>query len=153
MGDVIRFREPEIVAVVGGLVDESRVTLGIYGDDLDPEEISGTLGCVPTSAHRRGDARKDGVPPWTAGAWLLMIEGKAPQSPEQLLDLLLSRVPTDPQIWKRLRARFSVRMMFGIFISQWNRGFELTGAAISRLQAIGAEVGFDIYSDLEGGDG
>jgi hypothetical protein len=48
-----------------------------------------------------------------------------------------------------LRARFKVRLLFGIFIDRWNRGFELTSQAISRIGALGCEVGFDIYANLE----
>ena len=66
MDDITPIRKPEIVGEAGGLVDESRLTLGIHGEDLDPDEISRLLGCAPTSCHRRGDARRSG-PPWARG--------------------------------------------------------------------------------------
>lgn len=153
MADIIRFREPEIVAHVGGLVDETRVTLGIHGDDLDPQQVSEWLGCPPTSAHRRGDQRQRGVPPWPSGAYLLTVEGKAPEGPDDLLASLLAQITVDPGIWSRLNAQFTVRITFGVFISQWNRGFELSAEAIDRLNAIGAHVGFDLYADLDENDG
>jgi hypothetical protein len=81
MDDIIPIRKPEIVGEAGGLVDESRLTLAIYGDELDPDEISRLLGCAPTRARRRGDARRSG-PPWPQGAWLFSVEGKSPTGPD-----------------------------------------------------------------------
>lgn len=64
--NVIPFQRPfdpaEVVAVVGGLVDKSGVVLAIYGDDLDPDEVSAKLGVQPSSAHRRGDRPGKGPP-------------------------------------------------------------------------------------------
>ena len=45
------------VVTVGGPVEELHVTLALYGDDLDPVEISTVLGCQPTSSHQRGETR------------------------------------------------------------------------------------------------
>jgi hypothetical protein len=148
MDDIIPIRKPEIVGEAGGLVDESRLTLGIHGEELDPDEISRLLQCAPTRAHRRGDARRSG-PPWPQGAWLLSVEAKSPTGPEELVHLLLARLPSDAAVWTDLRARFKVRLLFGIFSDRWNRGFELTPEAISRIGALACEVGFDIYGNPE----
>ena len=106
MDDITPIRKPEIVGEAGGLVDESRLTLGIHGEDLDPDEISRLLGCAPTSCHRRGDARRSG-PPWARGGWLLSVEAKSPAGPEELVQLLLTRFPTEQAVWADLRRRFT----------------------------------------------
>jgi predicted RNA binding protein YcfA (HicA-like mRNA interferase family) len=62
MDDAIPIRKPEIVGEAGDLVDETRFTRGIHGEDLDPDEISRLLGYAPTSAHRRGEPRRSGSP-------------------------------------------------------------------------------------------
>jgi hypothetical protein len=155
MDDVTPNREPEgigeVIAEVGGLVDSSRLTLGIHGEDLDPDEISRLLGCAPSRAHRRGDARRRG-PPWSTGAWLLSVEGQSPTGPEELVHLLLARLPADDGIWADLRSRFRLRLGFGIFTERWNRGFDLSADAVRRINALGAGLGFDIYANLEDGD-
>jgi hypothetical protein len=154
MDDITPIRKPEIIGEAGGLVDESRLTLGVHGEDLDPDEISRLLGCAPTSSHRRGDARRSG-PPSTKGGWLLTVEAKSPTGPDELVHLLLERLPTEQAVWADLRRRFQVQLSFGIFTGRWNRGFELTGDAVRRIEVLGAGVGFDIYyANLEdGGDG
>jgi hypothetical protein len=80
MDDITPIQQPEIIGEAGGLVDESRLTLGVHGDDLDPDEISRLLGCAPTSSPRRDDARRSG-PPWPKGGWLLSVEAKIPHRP------------------------------------------------------------------------
>lgn len=152
MDDITPIRKPEIIGEAGGLVDESRLTLGIHGDDLNPEEVSRLLGCTPSSSHRRGDPRPSG-PPWPKGAWLLTVEAKSPNGPEELVHLLLARLPADHALWSDLRRRFRLRLSFGIFTERWNRGFELSAGAIGRIDVLGAGLGIDIYANLEDGDG
>jgi len=152
MDDVTPIRKPEVIGEAGGLVDESRLTLGVHGDDLDPDEVSRLMGCAPTSAHRRGEPRLSGSP-WPRGAWLLSVEGKSPTGPEELVHLLLARLPADEAFWSEVRARFRLKLSFGIFSERWNRGFELSAEALRRINVLGAGVGVDIYANLEEGDG
>jgi hypothetical protein len=141
-------KRPEIILEVGGSVDEMRVTLGVHGPDVDPTEISRQLGCIPTRAHRRGDARHGGVRLWPAGAWLLSVSGRAPMEPDELVESLLSRVSASSAVWEQLNAQYKVSVSFGIFIANWNRGFALAPATVGRLAAIGVTLEFDIYADL-----
>ena len=144
-----RVRGGDIVAEVGGPVDEARLTLGIHGVDVQPEEISAALGCAPTSAHRRGDARRPGMRPYAQGAWLLTVEGSAPAGPDELVRQLLDRLPDDPAVWEQLATRYTVRVGFGIFVGAWSRGFELSPSSLRQLAVLGVPVGFDIYADGE----
>jgi hypothetical protein len=148
MDDITPIRKPEVIGEAGGLVDESRLTLGVHGEDLDPDDISRLLGCAPTSAHRRGDRRRSGTPAPTGG-WTLSVAAKSPTGPEELVHLLLARLPTDEALWSDLRTRFRVRLSFGIFTEAWNRGFALSPDAVRRVSLLGAGVDFDLYADLE----
>jgi hypothetical protein len=145
--DPRRVRGRDIGGEVGGPVDETRLTLGIHGPDLQPEEISALLGCAPTSAHRRGDARRPGGRAYPQGAWLLTVEGSAPTGPDELVQQLLGSLPSDPAVWGQLAAKYTVRVGFGIFVGAWNRGFELSPASIKQLAVLGIPVGFDVYAD------
>ena len=104
-----------VIAEVGGLVDETRVTIAIHGEDLDPVEVTKILGCAPSRSRRRGDPRPRNLAPWPSGAWLLSIEGRAPLEPEQVLSELLDRLPTDAAMSQSLRSRFDVALGFGLF--------------------------------------
>ena len=63
--------EDEISAEVGGDPDECGVCLAIYGEELDPDEITQLLGCQPTDSHLRGDKKGPRSPGFSKGAWFL----------------------------------------------------------------------------------
>jgi hypothetical protein len=143
--DVTPERKARVVAAAGGLVDETRVTIGIHGDDLDPDEVTALLRCPPSHSHRRGELRPRDLAPWPRGAWLLSVEDKAPAAPDHLLAVLLDRLPADPPLWAMLRARFDVRLGFGLFQGAWNRGFDLSPEVLKRVVDVGLGLDFDIY--------
>ena len=137
-----------VVAEVGGLVDETKVTLALYGEDLDPEEITKLLGVEPTSAHRRGDTRSRGARPYPKGAWFLKLVGTPPRGPAELLEDLLERVPpASVALWQGLRQRFDVQVRFGIFLEAWNRGFGVPARQLEQLSLIVNSFEFDIYAN------
>ena len=61
---------PEGTTWFGGPVDRWKVELRIYGEELDPDRISGLLGCEPSSAARKG------APFPKKGRWILEINSK-----------------------------------------------------------------------------
>lgn len=139
-----------VVAEVGGLVDETKVTLALYGEDLEPKEITELLGVEPSSAHRRGDVRSRGSRPYPKGAWFLELVGTPPRGPEELLEELIDRVPpSSAPVWAELRERFDVRVRFGIFLEAWNRGFGVSAGQLEQLSAMADRFEFDIYANGE----
>ncbi|HEY3804637.1 MAG TPA: DUF4279 domain-containing protein [Kofleriaceae bacterium] len=135
-----------VIAEVGGGVDEVRVTLGIYGRDLEPAAITALLGCEPTRSHRRGDSTMRG-PAFEQGAWILSIDGNAPISPDELVRQLLARLPTTPAVWAELRASCRLHVSVALFVGAWNRGFELALETSRQLVERGIPIGFSIYVD------
>jgi hypothetical protein len=77
------------------------------------------------------------------------VEGKAPTEPEELVELLTGRLPSEAAIWDQLSAKYTVRLTLGLFTCDWNRGFELSPKSVRRVAAMGACLGFDIYADHE----
>lgn len=143
----------ERVVTVGGAVDEVRVTLALYGEDLDPVEVSEVLECQPTSSHRRGDVRigkKTGQRiVYKQGAWFLEAEGRAPRSAEELTREVLDKVSSAESVWLDLGRRFKVQIRYGIFVEAWNRGFGLSRELVGRVARVGASLEFDIYANPE----
>lgn len=137
--------DDEVIAEVGGLVDEAGVCLALYGTDLDPVEVTALLGCEPTSAHRRGERRSPKSRPAESGAWLLEIRGEAPTSPEHLIRRLLMKLPADAGVWETLAARFDVQVRFGIHFTGWNKGFHLPPDVVAMITRMHAGMGFDLY--------
>lgn len=148
---VVPFRRPtnppRVIAEVGGSLDEVGVVLAIYGDDLDPDEVTAKLGVRPTRGHRRGDRRRPDSLPFDAGAWLLERRGTQPVEPNRLLAELVAMLPLeDAEVWAELRSRFNVQLRWGLHMSGWNRGFQLSGETMGRISRVVDSVGFDIYA-------
>jgi hypothetical protein len=140
----------DVLLEVGGDVDEVHITLVFHGDDLDPEQLSRLLGCSPTSSHRKGEPRPGlsaTAGPWTTGTWLLTVEGKAPQTVSELLGDLLRKLPDDETLWLELSRRWRVSIWIGVFLGQWNRGFELEAPLVERVARMHASLSFDIYAE------
>jgi hypothetical protein len=135
-----------VLEEVGGLPDQVRVSLCLYGDSLDPSHITNVLGCPPTTAHRKGDLNRGGAP-YRTGAWILTEEGEAPDSPDQLTRRLLMRVQGDEETWAELGAGLRIELRFGIFFQGWNRGFDLSHEVLAQISAMAPTVGFDLYAD------
>ena len=133
-------------------MDESVVTLAVYADDLDPADVTGLLDCAPTRSHRRGERRSPTSLPFDKGAWLLTLRGTAPLGPEQLATALLDQLPSDERTWAGLAERFDVQLRFGVHMSGWNKGLDLSAAILRRLAGLGAKLVFDIYADDEASD-
>jgi hypothetical protein len=127
---------------VGGAVDKTDVCLAVYGEDLDPADVTRVLGCEPTSAHRRGDRMKRGTLRRT-GAWLLSVRGTV--SPEEVTVALLDRLPADEEMWRDLARRYDLQLRYGLFLDRWNRGVTLSPTLVFRIARLHAVVGFDIY--------
>jgi hypothetical protein len=137
---------PHVLSGVGGPVDETGACVAVYGEDLDPDAVSALLGCSPTSSHRRGDRRGPRSPPYKRGGWFLQRRGKAPEGPEELVAKLLSQLPEDEAVWLKLDERYEVQVRFGIHMTGWNRGFDLSPDLIAKVARLHARVGFDIYA-------
>jgi len=136
----------KVIAEVGGPVDECGVCLAIYGEDLDPDELTALLDCQPTHAHRRGDRKGPRSAPFKQGAWLLERRGEPPDTADTLTRRILQSVPADPALWSQLSDRFVIQMRYGIHMSGWNQGLGLSADLVAWIARLHASLEFDIYA-------
>ena len=136
----------------GGPVDRFRITLRIYGEEPDPDQISALFGCAPTVAERKGlplsmdDDRRIA----TRGRWSLTIESKDCDERDDLEDgvkILLARLPSDTDLWASLTSTFKVDVFCGIFMASSNRGFGISAEVSRLLSDRHLNIGFDLYFD------
>jgi len=145
-----------VIAEVGGPIDEVNVTLALYSEELEPEEISRALGVEPTHAHRRGDHRRgespgSGIPPYSSGAWLLKEHGRDAEPAEAVIDRLLKQLPEDPAVWRDLSTRHDIQFRFGLHMTGWNKGLSIPLNQVTRIAELRASMEFDIYAYGEDG--
>jgi hypothetical protein len=141
---------PENRVRVGGPVQEATVSLRVFGDDLDPAEVTNSLGSPPTKALRKGDLIPDSRYHLEArtGSWRLESPADKSTDLSKQIDVLLDLVTSDVEVWRKLTARYSVDLFCGIFLDTFNRGFELPPKLLHRLAERGLRIGFDLYGPV-----
>lgn len=124
-----------------------RVSLRVFGDSLEPDEVSALLGCKPTRAHRKGEhSSRGGDATEPTGGWILDSGLSEKAELEDHLEGLLSSVSNDSDEWANLTSRFSASILCSAFLDQYNEGFELSPRVAQALGERGLVIAFDIYS-------
>ncbi len=126
----------------------STVTLRVFGDDLEPNEVSTLLGCEPSGSYRKGDPISPGRSEAQRryGMWRLKSDDAEPEAYDVQIQSLLAKVTADLQVWLALGKRYQVDLFCGYFMDDSNQGFTLSLATLSALAARGIEPGFDLYA-------
>lgn len=130
----------------------ARVSLRVFGDDLEPDEITKLLGCAPTSAGRKAEARQGGAERtylWRTGSWLLSIDDCAPGDLDVQIKALLATVTDDLGVWRDILGRYRCDLFCGLFMSEGNEGAELEPETLEMLGARGLRLDLDIYGPTE----
>lgn len=127
------------------------VSLRFRGDDLDPDEISRTLGAQPTKCARKGGiwhtpSGKEIVA--RHGFWNLSAPAARPGDLDGQIRALISALSNDLDAWRTLSARYHGNLFAGLFLSGFNEGLGLSPATTSAIGSRGLALELDIY----GGD-
>lgn len=124
-----------------------RASLRVFGDALEPEEVSALLGHEPTRCHRKGDkCGPHGSSVEPTGAWILDSRISEKAEVEDHVESILALLTSDADEWASLTERFSASVLCGVFLDQYNEGFELSPRLCKALASRGLVIAFDIYS-------
>ena len=135
----------------GGPIDAICVTLALYGEDLDPDEITKALAVQPAASYRKGDPRRGaGQPPHRGGGWFLEAVGDAPETPDTLTRSLLQQLPpSTSEIWTQFARQYDLRIHYALYLYSFHREFSLSPELTWHLAAMRARTVFDIYASAE----
>lgn len=131
-----------------GAVGKSAATLRIYGDDLDPDEVTRVLGREPTLAHRKGDFRRSKTV-WHTGGWSLEARDREPEDLNAQIFELFDLLTSHPEVWLSLKQRFKMDLFVGLFMAESNDGVVISSEALSALGNRGIELQLDIYDPIK----
>ena len=131
-----------------GKLRQSAATLGFYGDDLDPDEITMLFGTTPTVGVVKGGR-------WITstgfekiaytGSWRINAEYSEPEDLNRQIKDLLAPLTSDLTIWHDLTRRYRLVMFCGLWLSTFNDGLELSPQSLGLLAARGLILDLDIY--------
>jgi hypothetical protein len=124
------------------------VTLRLFGDDLEPTEISALLCAKPTTSGRKGDVRtlssgREIVS--RTGSWRLEVEDRVPGDLDSQLVELFSLLTPELSVWQELSRRYRCDVFCGLFMTERNEGEELSPRTMMLLGDRGLTLGLDIY--------
>jgi hypothetical protein len=73
-------RKPEPILDEEPVFATFGASLRIFGENLELEEITQTLGLAPTHSHRKGECQSPGANPWSQDMWSYdaPIDGRRP---------------------------------------------------------------------------
>lgn len=125
-------------------IDETRAYLRIFGDDLDPDEITATLGTTPTYALRKGDKHRQQVV--KSGRWVIDAKPSKPSDLDHQISELLAQMTDDLDRWKSVTSRHEAMFYCSVFMLETNEGAEIAPAILMALGARGISLGLDIYA-------
>lgn len=126
---------------------EFRVSLRIYGADLDPEAITRLMGLRPTHSHRRGDARPSGLPtPYSQGVWHLQSDIGSQASLEEHLEWVISRLAEREAVLREISLLgLEVDLFVGVLADDSNVGFSVSPKPLAEFARLGVALDFDVY--------
>lgn len=131
-----------------GRLSRSKAYLRIFGDAVDPDEITKLLGAAPTHAERTGEivrspnGRERVV---RRGNWRLEATDRQPEDLDAQIAEILRQLTNDLNCWRDLAERFDVDLFCGLFMSSTNEGIVLSPAALEALGVRHIKIGFDVY--------
>jgi len=142
---------PEGTVWFGGDPDGVGLCLRVFGDDLDPDEVTRVLGHAPSRSERKGE-RVEAVAGLTAriartGSWTLhyAIEPKA--TIEEGIQKLLEDLPSDDAIWQSLAQRHKIDLFCDVFVRGVNQGFVLAPNILELLGRRRIGLAIDIFCE------
>lgn len=135
---------PEGTVWFGGPVDRSMAALRIFGDNLNPDEVSELLRCKPSESWKKGGII-NGTTLARTGRWSLDSNLPNEADIEEKVWDILKRVSANKEVWHSITTRFRVDLFCGIFLESNNRGFGLSVRLMRKLSHLGIEIGFDVY--------
>ena len=129
----------------------SRVTIGFYGDALDPEEITTLLRAEPTVGVRKGNTwhTSRGFPKIAyTGSWRVISENREPADLDSQINEILDALEGDLSVWLSLAEQYRAVVFCGLFLSEGNEGIELQPQTLARIGERGLILDLDIYDKV-----
>jgi hypothetical protein len=130
-------------------INYSRATLRVFGDALDPNEVTRLLGAEPSESQVKGDrlvGRKTGrVRIAETGSWRLHASVREPADLDDQVREILHQITENLSVWADLSQRFEIDLFCGLFMENSNEGLFLSPLTLSSLGQRGIELALDIY--------
>ncbi len=133
---------------------KSAASLRIVGDDLDPNEITFLLKCVPSQASTKGQiiTTKSGRERVEkSGGWHLDAPDCEPEDLDYQVTFLLNKLNDDLHVWNKLKSKYRMDLFCGLFMHTGDEGLTISSKTLEELGKRGIELGMCLYGPDDGG--
>jgi|GEM_PF-1097883 len=142
--------ETVCIAEIGGRFEETSVTLSVYSEELDREEVSSLLGTQPTKAwnsgelHPVGNGRsgKQRIVDW--GKWWFSSKRNC-EPIETKIRQILQSCTGDLKAWQILTSKYDVWLTIAAYADNWNRELRLPADILQLLAERNLSLDIDAY--------
>jgi Domain of unknown function (DUF4279) len=146
-------------------INQSLVSMRIWGDEVIPQDISKMLGVSPSEAKTKGHEIVRGntgrviVDPKTGkarvakfGLWLLRAERREPEDIDSQIREIFSKMSADIAVWQSITKKHRANLSCGLFMRETNEGLSISTESLAILSERGIELWFDIYAPSDDDD-
>lgn len=129
-------------------ISETHAALRFFGDDLDPDHVTASLGGRPSRCARKGDvirSEKTGSERVAkTGSWIASVERREPGDLDGQVQELLSPLTKDLSVWRSLEG-YRPDLFVGMFLQESNEGIEISADSLLALAERGIRLAIDVY--------
>jgi hypothetical protein len=123
-----------------------RASLGIWGEELRPDEITSRLELKPTRTHIRGEGKSSrNQLVWKDSYWSFDCPIAAEHNPVEHLEWLLDLLEPRAAILKEISARFRVEIWCGFSSENGQGGFTMVASTLKRIANLEIPMTLDLY--------
>ena len=133
-----------------GRLRKSAATIGFYGDELVPGEITALLGAPPTVGVSKGGKwmTSSGVEKVAhTGSWRIQAEICEPENLNLQIVGLFTQLTPDLVPWRKLTRQFRGVVFCGLWMRTYNDGLEISPETLNTISERGLLLDFDIYEN------
>jgi hypothetical protein len=137
------------------VISRTTASLRYFGDDLNPDDLTTSLGREPTSSETKGQAivgKNTGrVRIAKTGGWRLRAEDREPGDLDAQIQELFGSLTADLSIWRELAVKYRPDLFVGFFMKKGNEGIEISAESLGILSSRGVSLSLDIYDPVDDG--
>jgi len=136
------------MAVISG----TTIALRFFGDDLDPDALTASLGKAPTKFAVKGQVitsdKTGSVRVAKTGSWIFSVGDRAPGDLDAQIRELFGALSVDLSVWRELATKYKPDLFVGLFMKESNEGDGIGSECIGLLSSRGVSLSLDVYGPL-----
>ena len=130
------------------VIAQTKACLRIFGDDLNPDEVSEMLAASPTQSARKGAVRGGQSQRQyieKSGSWRFKVPDKQPGNLDAQIQQIFASLTSDISVWSDLSSRFRIDIFCGLFMDAGNEGLEICPGTLQAMGQRGVTMSLDVY--------